>query len=65
MTKDHFKREYLFQVTFSIARTMHDRGLVTSEELGKIEALLINKYRPLLGSLSVNSLDFPSFLSDV
>jgi len=51
MTKEQFKREMLYQMTLSIARTLLKDGLIFPDEFKKIDAFLKAKYNPVLGSL--------------
>jgi hypothetical protein len=51
MTQEQFEREKAYGVTLSIARSMLKSGLITEQEYRRIEVILVNKYRPILGSL--------------
>jgi hypothetical protein len=55
MTTEQFEREKLYQATLAAARAMVASGLLTSDELAIVDALMIEKYRPVLGSLSALS----------
>jgi len=54
MTDEQFRREKLYQVTLAIARAMFCRGLLTDEEMRVIDAIMIKKYKPLLGCLEAH-----------
>jgi hypothetical protein len=51
MTREQFEREKNYLGAVSIAKALLSRRLITAKEYGKIDTMLINKYRPLLGGL--------------
>lgn len=51
MTDEQFKAEKLYQVSLSLAQSMHKNGYITADEFAVIDQFLIEKYRPLLGTL--------------
>jgi hypothetical protein len=51
MTQEQFEREKGYRVTLSIAKSMLQGGLITEQEYKKIDIMMIEKYRPLLGVL--------------
>lgn len=51
MSEDQFERERLYEMTVTIARSMHEKGLITAEELRLIYTMMCDKYEPLLGAL--------------
>jgi len=51
MTDDQFRAEKLYQVSLSLAQSMLEKGLVTADEFTIIDRILLEKYRPLLGTL--------------
>ena len=51
MTQEQFEREKTYRVTMSIARSMLQNGLITEQEYKKIDIMMLEKYRPLLGVL--------------
>jgi hypothetical protein len=53
MTEEQLKQEKLYQATLAIARVMFSRGLLTEDELTVINAVMLKKYKPLLGGLGV------------
>jgi len=65
VNNEQFERERRYQSAISIARTMFRKGLITEEELRVIDTILLEKYRPLLGSLcsakTPKTLDFTAF----
>jgi len=68
MNREDFRRERLYQASIAVARMMHKNGLITEEELCRIDTIFIEKYRPLLGGLRVGiqqkTLDLSGNLSD-
>ncbi|WP_040197166.1 SHOCT domain-containing protein [Candidatus Soleaferrea massiliensis] len=55
MTKEQFERELNYQVTISVARILIMHGLLNAREFGKIDTILIKKYRPIIGGLQIKS----------
>jgi hypothetical protein len=56
MSHDDFHRERLYQATLAIVRIMHTKNIIASSDFTKIELILLEKYKPLLGTLySVNA----------
>lgn len=51
MTQEQFKREKAYHITLCIARAMFQCGLINEREYKKIDTMMLNKYRPILGSL--------------
>lgn len=51
MSKEHLKREKLYQITMSMAKRMLDDGLISKEEYAIIDTKMQEKYRPTLGTL--------------
>lgn len=51
MTKEQFEREKNYRAARSIAKAMLSRGLISTKEYVKIDAILIAKYSPVLGGL--------------
>ena len=48
---DQFEREKLYQATMSMFRSMLKNGLITKEQYAIIDTKMLQKYRPLLGTL--------------
>jgi len=69
MNRDNFHRERLYQASIAVARIMCQNHLLTEHELGQIDIFLVEKYRPLLGSLKVviqpKTIDFTSLMKDI
>ena len=51
MTPEQFEREKAYRITMSLAKTMLKKGLITQQEYKKIDGMMLEKYRPLLGVL--------------
>jgi hypothetical protein len=51
VTNEQFERERRYQSAISVARTMLKRGLINEAEFRVIDTMLLEKYKPLLGSL--------------
>jgi hypothetical protein len=51
MNNEQFNRETAYQITLSTAKNMLRNGIITAEEFSAIDTILLEKYRPLLGSL--------------
>ena len=58
MTEEQFRREKLYQATMTITRDMSRRGLLTEEEMRKIDTIMLEKYKPILGNLGSFSLTY-------
>ncbi|MHB1154069.1 MAG: SHOCT domain-containing protein [Eubacteriales bacterium] len=46
-----FQAEMKYQTAIAIAKTLLDKGLLTREEYAVIDTILLDKYRPTLGTL--------------
>ena len=68
MNREDFRRERLYQASIAVARTMHNKGLISEVEFSQIDSILLEKYRPLLGMLNAGiqqkNLDSKPLLSD-
>ncbi|WP_352417941.1 SHOCT domain-containing protein [Proteiniborus sp.] len=51
MTDDQFRAEKQYQSSLSIAKSMLEKNIITPEEFALIDEYLLEKYRPLLGTL--------------
>mgnify|MGYP000874259559 FL=1 len=51
MNVERFRAEKMYQVSLSLAKSMLNKGLLTEEEFAVINAILLEKYHPLLGTL--------------
>ena len=51
MDDKEFRAEKLYQTTMRIAREMLENGLISGEEYQRINAVFLEKYRPVFGVL--------------
>jgi len=51
MNQEQFKREKNYRVALAITKAMLLRKLITEQEYSKINEILIDKYKPVIGSL--------------
>ncbi len=51
MTEEQFEREKLYQATMNVFEGMLKKGLITEEQYDIIDIKMLEKYRPLLGTL--------------
>ena len=58
--------ELMYQTTMHVARELHKKGLLSTDEYKDLEAVFTEKYKPTLGVLiSSLSLDYQGKQSDV
>ena len=50
-----YNDEKLYQATMAVAKSMLTKGLITSEEYALIDTKMLEKYRPILGTLLANT----------
>lgn len=51
MTEEQFEREKLYQASMNLFKSMLEKGLITKEQYAIIDTKMLEKYRPLLGTL--------------
>jgi len=51
LNEELFNSEKLYQVTMTIAKSMLSKGIITTEEYAIIDTKMLEKYRPILGTL--------------
>jgi hypothetical protein len=51
MTEEQFEREKLYQASMNLFKSMLEKGLITEEQYAIIDTKMLEKYRPLLGTL--------------
>jgi len=51
MTHDQFEREKAYRISLAVAQTMLSKGIIAEEDYAKIDTILLEKFRPLLGVL--------------
>lgn len=55
LTEEWFKAEKLYYISRSIAKSMRTEGIIDDEILALIDTKLLEKYRPVLGTLLAGS----------
>lgn len=53
MTEDQFERERRYQASMNLFRSMLKTNLITTEQYEVIDTKMLEKYRPLFGTLLV------------
>jgi len=51
MTASDFDNELLYRAAFSIFQVLFEKGWLTKKELALLDRQLVEKYRPIIGSL--------------
>ena len=51
MTEEQFRAEKLYYISLSIAKSMLEKGVIDEEVLAIIDTKLLEKYRPISGTL--------------
>jgi hypothetical protein len=51
VSEEQFRAERLYRMSLSIAKTMLKKGIITKDEYSEIDTILLQKYRPTLGTL--------------
>ena len=51
MSKEELHNDMLYHAAISMAKYMLEKGLITEEEYAEIDTILLEKYRPYLGTL--------------
>lgn len=51
MDKKQFRAEKLYRISLSVAKSMLEKGVISKEEYSEIDTILLEKYRPTLGTL--------------
>ena len=51
MSKEEFRNEKLYQTTMHLARKMLEEGIISEEEYRQIDTILLEKYKPVFGTL--------------
>ncbi len=51
MDKNQFRAEKLYRISLSVAKSMLEKGVISKEEYSEIDTILLEKYRPALGTL--------------
>lgn len=53
MDEKQFRAEKMYRISLSVARSMLEKGIISKEEYSEIDTILLEKYRPALGTLLV------------
>ena len=51
LTEEQFRREKLYYISLSIAKSMLEKGVIDEELAALIDGKLLEKYRPVSGML--------------
>lgn len=51
MNEEQFNSEKNYKVALSISKSMLSKRLITDKEYNKIDRMLMEKYKPIIGSL--------------
>ena len=51
MNEGDFRAELRYRMSLSVARAMLEEGAITGEEYSEIDTILLQKHRPILGTL--------------
>lgn len=51
MTEEQFRAEKLYYISLSVAKSMLEKGVIDKEVLDVIDTKLLEKYRPISGTL--------------
>ncbi|MBD5535033.1 MAG: hypothetical protein HDQ99_05170 [Lachnospiraceae bacterium] len=51
VSKEQFRAERLYRMSLSVARAMLKKGIISEDEYSEIDTILLEKYRPVLGTL--------------
>lgn len=51
MSKEDLHNDMLYHAAISMVKSMLEKGLITEEEYSEIDTILLEKYRPYLGTL--------------
>ena len=51
MSKEDMRNEKLYQTTMHLARKMLKDGIISEEEYHRVDAIFLEKYKPVFGTL--------------
>ena len=51
MSEEEFRAELRYRMSLSVARAMLEEGAITGEEYSEIDTILLQKHRPIVGTL--------------
>ncbi len=55
MTPEQFDREKKYQAALAVARTMLRQGIINDDDFNKTEAILREKFSPMIGAYTQDS----------
>lgn len=56
VSKEQFRAERLYLMSLSVAKSMLQKGVISENEYSEIDTILLEKYRPVLGTLLAGKL---------
>jgi len=51
VSEKEFRAELRYRMSLSVARSLLEEGAITEEEYSEIDTILLQKHRPILGTL--------------
>ncbi|EOS25990.1 hypothetical protein C806_01529 [Lachnospiraceae bacterium 3-1] len=51
VSEKEFRAELRYRMSLSVAKTMLEKGIISEGEYSEIDTILLEKYRPTLGTL--------------
>ncbi|MCI9560415.1 SHOCT domain-containing protein [Candidatus Ventrimonas sp. KK005] len=51
VSEEQFRAERLYLMSLSVAESMLQKGIISEDEYSEIDTILLEKYRPTLGTL--------------
>ena len=51
VSEEQFRAERLYLMSLSVAETMLQKGVISEDEYSEIDTILLEKHRPILGTL--------------
>lgn len=51
MDEKQFRAEKMYRISLSLAKSMLEKGIISKEEYSEMDTMLLEKYRPVLGTL--------------
>lgn len=56
MSNQEFEMEMLYWISCSVAKSIKKKGLISEEEYSQMDGILLEVYRPILGTLLAGKL---------
>lgn len=51
VSEEQFRAERLYLISLLVAKSMLQKGIISEDEYSEIDTILLEKYRPTLGTL--------------